>query len=57
MLIWAIGKFLRYQYDAGAAIESDLPGSKFLKTIRKYRKLVPSSAVPAGRGLMSVAYN
>ncbi len=33
----AMGKFLRYQYDAGAAIETDLPGRRFFKTIRKYR--------------------
>ncbi len=50
-----MGKFLRYQYDAGAAIETDLPGSRFFKMIKKYRKLVPSSIFPAGRGLMSVA--
>jgi hypothetical protein len=35
--ICAIGKALRYQYEAGAAMETLLPGSRFLRTTRKAR--------------------
>jgi hypothetical protein len=30
-----MGKFFRYQYEAGAAMESDFPDNKFFKVARK----------------------
>jgi hypothetical protein len=32
-----MGKAFRYQYDAGAAMETDLSGSFFLRVVKKRR--------------------
>jgi hypothetical protein len=45
----AIGKALRYQYEAGAAMDTDFPGPTFcFRLVRKARYPIPSSDWPMG---------